>query len=199
MNFARFLRTHFFTEHLRWLLLIASKFLLPDLLFDHKRKDMYLLLNKSFLTFLIIYLVPPTAEIIPNHISVRKGYSFNLKCHVKGFPRPSIVFEKVISGNNSIPSTTILVFDDELVSTYATSNDAGTYRCVAQNIHGKYETYANVSVTGEVARILPSFSFKCSNSRFHLEILIFITLFPSHYFLVLQNTPHIDVFMMKLS
>ena len=115
------------------------------------------LLKLSYLNFRIICLVPPTAEIIPNHISVRKGYSFNLKCHVKGFPRPSIIFEKISSRNNSVPSSTILVFDNELVSTYATSNDAGTYRCVAQNIHGKYATYANVSITGEVTRIFSFF------------------------------------------
>ena len=91
---------------------------------------------------------------------MRKGHSFNLKCHVKGFPRPSIIFEKISSRNNSVPSSTILVFDDELVSTYATSNDAGTYRCVAQNIHGKYATYANVSITGEVTRIFSFFLFE---------------------------------------
>ena len=152
------------------------------------------ILKRYFLTFLIICLVPPMAEIIPSHISVRKGHSFNLKCHVKGFPRPSIIFEKIDSRNNSVPSSTILVFDDELISTYATSNDAGTYRCVAQNIHGKYETYANVSITGEVTRIFHSFFLNCSSFRFHLEILVFITLFPSHYFLVLPRNPYINVF-----
>ena len=77
---------------------------------------------------------------------VEKGHSFNLKCHITGTPLPSIEWKKVDS--KALSYSSLLIYDNELVALSAKTSDAGTYMCVANNVHGEVKAYANVTVVG---------------------------------------------------
>ena len=85
--------------------------------------------------------------IIPATVVVKKGHSFNLKCHVTGSPKPTVEWKK--DGSEELSSSLLLTSDNELVSTSASTSDVGSYVCIARNKHGEVDALAEVLVVGK--------------------------------------------------
>uniref|UniRef100_A0A3P8QUC0 Heparan sulfate proteoglycan 2 n=1 Tax=Astatotilapia calliptera TaxID=8154 RepID=A0A3P8QUC0_ASTCA len=107
---------------------------------------------------------PPYATSVPNDVAVRVGEVIRLQCLAHGTPPLTYTWTK-LDGNLSPRAE---VREGDLQINLATSEDAGSYKCVASNKVGNSEVIAKVTVRCELAplavRVAPQVEVKAQGS-----------------------------------
>uniref|UniRef100_A0A3B4GZM7 Heparan sulfate proteoglycan 2 n=1 Tax=Pundamilia nyererei TaxID=303518 RepID=A0A3B4GZM7_9CICH len=99
---------------------------------------------------------PPYATSVPNDVAVRVGEVIRLQCLAHGTPPLTYTWTK-LDGNLSPRAE---VREGDLQINLATSEDAGSYKCVASNKVGNSEVIAKVTVR----RVAPQVEVKAQGS-----------------------------------
>uniref|UniRef100_A0A3P8QRF2 Heparan sulfate proteoglycan 2 n=1 Tax=Astatotilapia calliptera TaxID=8154 RepID=A0A3P8QRF2_ASTCA len=104
---------------------------------------------------------PPYATSVPNDVAVRVGEVIRLQCLAHGTPPLTYTWTK-LDGNLSPRAE---VREGDLQINLATSEDAGSYKCVASNKVGNSEVIAKVTVRSPLAvRVAPQVEVKAQGS-----------------------------------
>ncbi|XP_063799961.1 basement membrane-specific heparan sulfate proteoglycan core protein-like [Pseudophryne corroboree] len=100
---------------------------------------------------------PPYATIMPDEVSVSVGEHIRLQCLAHGSPPLLFQWTKV---NGSLPNDAV-VTGGTLQINQATTDHAGSYRCVARNKVGENEAVAQISVLAPFSvRVSPQIDTK---------------------------------------
>uniref|UniRef100_A0A3Q4MA73 Heparan sulfate proteoglycan 2 n=1 Tax=Neolamprologus brichardi TaxID=32507 RepID=A0A3Q4MA73_NEOBR len=104
---------------------------------------------------------PPYATSVPNDVAVRVGEVIRLQCLAHGTAPLTYTWTK-LDGNLSPRAE---VREGDLQINLATSEDAGSYKCVASNKVGNSEVIAKVTVRSPLAvRVAPQVEVKAQGS-----------------------------------
>nr|XP_057906676.1 basement membrane-specific heparan sulfate proteoglycan core protein isoform X5 [Doryrhamphus excisus] len=104
---------------------------------------------------------PPYATSVPDNVAVRVGEVIRLQCLAHGTPPLAYTWTKLDGG---LPSRA-QVSDGDLQINLATTEDAGSYKCVASNKVGHSEVVAKVAVRSPLAvRVSPQVEVKAQGS-----------------------------------
>ncbi|XP_054634283.1 basement membrane-specific heparan sulfate proteoglycan core protein isoform X11 [Dunckerocampus dactyliophorus] len=104
---------------------------------------------------------PPYATSVPDDVAVRVGEVIRLQCLAHGTPPLTYTWTKLDGG---LPSRA-QVSDGDLQINLATTEDAGSYKCVASNKVGHSEVLAKVAVRSPLAvRVSPQVEVKAQGS-----------------------------------
>ena len=99
-------------------------------------------LNLINLFFTHFHSAPPYATSLPNDVAVRVGEVIRLQCLAHGTPPLTYAWTKL---DGDLPPRA-QVNDGDLLINLASTEDAGSYKCVAGNKVGNSEAIAKVTV-----------------------------------------------------
>ncbi|XP_029995006.1 basement membrane-specific heparan sulfate proteoglycan core protein isoform X4 [Sphaeramia orbicularis] len=112
-------------------------------------------------TIMLDVETPPYATSVPDDVAVRVGEVIRLQCLAHGTPPLTYTWTKV--GGNLPPRAQISGGDLQI--NLATAEDAGSYKCVANNKVGNSEVVARVTVRSPLAvRVSPQVEVKAQGS-----------------------------------
>ena len=103
--------------------------------------------NVYYLIF-ILFSEPPVVIAENTSVTLNRGESVRLRCHVKGSPKPEVIWYR-----NAVPVTNILNVDENKGTTYNLNHvildDAGLYQCMSSNDIGVDYAVIKVEVKGK--------------------------------------------------
>ncbi|XP_060751007.1 basement membrane-specific heparan sulfate proteoglycan core protein isoform X1 [Tachysurus vachellii] len=118
-------------------------------------------LGTSEVTIMVDVETPPYTTTVPDDVAVRVGEVIRLQCLAHGTPPMRFEWSKV---DGRLPAQASVQGGDLQIN-LASSNDAGTYKCVAINKVGRSEAVAKVSVRSSLSvRVSPQVEVKALGS-----------------------------------
>ncbi|XP_014849228.1 PREDICTED: basement membrane-specific heparan sulfate proteoglycan core protein isoform X5 [Poecilia mexicana] len=118
-------------------------------------------LGTSEVTIMLEVETPPYVTSVPDDVAVRVGEVIRLQCLAHGTPPLTYTWTKL---GGSLPSRA-QASEGDLQIDLATSEDAGSYKCVASNRVGNSEVVAKVTVRSPLAvRVSPQVEVKAQGS-----------------------------------
>lgn len=119
---------------------------------EHTVKDVYLKL-----------IEPPVVIAENTSVTLNRGESVQLRCHVKGSPKPEVIWY-----HNGVPESNILNVDENKGTTYNLNHvildDAGLYQCMSSNDIGVDYAVIKVDVKGDDG-VFPTKTIKKENKK----------------------------------
>uniref|UniRef100_A0A8C4YSS1 Hemicentin-2 n=1 Tax=Gopherus evgoodei TaxID=1825980 RepID=A0A8C4YSS1_9SAUR len=120
----------------------------------------------------------------PQDVSVEMGKSISLACHVEGQPPPLISWSrqdgKAVTAQPGLLSNSSLVESGELFMESVSLDDQAVYVCEAQNVFGKIQAEAKLTVTGHGLQ------------SFFLTYLLLLVMLGSRHSIRTDGSFHID-------
>ena len=103
--------------------------------------------NVYYIIF-ILFSEPPVVIAENTSVTLNRGESVQLRCHVKGSPKPEVIWY-----HNGVPESNILNVDENKGTTYNLNHvildDAGLYQCMSSNDIGVDYAVIKVDVKGK--------------------------------------------------
>uniref|UniRef100_A0A3B3VSB1 Heparan sulfate proteoglycan 2 n=1 Tax=Poecilia latipinna TaxID=48699 RepID=A0A3B3VSB1_9TELE len=109
---------------------------------------------------IMLEVEPPYVTSVPDDVAVRVGEVIRLQCLAHGTPPLTYTWTKL---GGSLPSRA-QASEGDLQIDLATSEDAGSYKCVASNRVGNSEVVAKVTVRPLAVRVSPQVEVKAQGS-----------------------------------
>ena len=100
----------------------------------------------------IIFLVAPTAAIVPKKSNFILGQALKLVCNAKGYPTPTVYWLR--GGKKMVANENIRLTGNELTLHNMHRGDAGLYSCLAQNAAGEFTAIASLHYMGKYEGLL---------------------------------------------